>query len=137
MNRTQQAITALIDSTKADGSSSVLLSGPGGERDRPVFDPRDYKIEALPTQFALGAWKKWRHEVGMYIDTIGPSWRGIKLLLQQAHHYSTPRARSHVDGRNDRESDQGQQGPSTSRRSVRLPGQGRHLVPDVGAQAQP
>ena len=57
-NRTQQAITALIDSTKADGSSLVIRSGPGGEHDRSVFDPRDYKIEALQTQFALGAWKK-------------------------------------------------------------------------------
>ena len=26
----------------------------------------------------------------MYIDTIGPSWRGVKLLLQQARHSTTP-----------------------------------------------
>ena len=87
---TQAAITALIDSTRADGSSNVIRSGNGGERDRQVFDVRDYKIEPLPTQFALGAWKKWRHEVEIYIDTIGPSWRGVKLLLQQARHSPTP-----------------------------------------------
>ena len=52
---TQVAISNLIDSTRADGSSSAFRSGPAGERDRSVFDPRDYKIEVLPTQFALGA----------------------------------------------------------------------------------
>ena len=72
MNRTQQAIQALIDSTKHDGSSSVLRPGSGQERDRPVFDPRDYKIDVLPSQFQLGIWKKWTHEVGIY---IGPTWR--------------------------------------------------------------
>ena len=41
VNRTQRAIQALIDSTKHDGSSAVLRSGSGQERDRPVFDPRD------------------------------------------------------------------------------------------------
>ena len=59
VNRTQQAIQSLIDSTKADGSSSVSRSGSGDERDRQVFDPRDYKIDVLPSQFALGVWKKW------------------------------------------------------------------------------
>ena len=90
VNRTQQAIQTLIDSTKADGTSSVLRSGSGHERDRQVFDPRDYKINELPSQFALGVWKKWRHEVEIYIDTIGPGWRGVKLLLQQARRSPTP-----------------------------------------------
>ena len=26
----------------------------------------------------------------IYIDTIGPGWRGVKLLLQQARHSPTP-----------------------------------------------
>ena len=75
VNHTQREIIQLIETTRADGTSSVLRSGSGGERDRSVFDPRDYKIDVLPNQFALGVWKKWRHEVEIYIDTIGPSWR--------------------------------------------------------------
>ena len=87
---TQQAIQALIDSTTQDGSSTVLRSGAGQERDRAVFDPRDYNIDVLPRQFALGVWKKWRHEAEIYIDTISPGWRGAKLFLQQARHSPTP-----------------------------------------------
>ena len=73
VNHTQQAITQLIDSTRADGTSTVLRSGSGGERDRSVFGPRDYKIDFLPGQFALGVWTKWRNGVEIYIDIIGPS----------------------------------------------------------------
>ena len=90
VNQTQQAIQALIDSTKSAGSSSVLRLSSGQERDRQVFGPRDDKIDVLPSQLQLGIWKKWRHEVEIYIDTIGPSWRGVKLLLQQARHSPTP-----------------------------------------------
>ena len=88
--QTQRAIQALIDSTQHDNSSTILRSGAGHERDRAVFDPRDYKIDVLLSQFALGVWKKWRHEVEIYIDTIGPGWRGVKLLLQQARRSPTP-----------------------------------------------
>ena len=33
---------------------------------------------------SLGVWKKWRHEVEIYVDTIGQTWKGVKLILQQA-----------------------------------------------------
>ena len=62
---------------------------PNQERDRQVFDPRGYKIESLPSPISLGAWKKWRHEVEIYVDTIGPTWKGVKLFLHQARHSST------------------------------------------------
>ena len=63
---------------------------PFQERDRAVFDPRDDKIETIHTQMSLGVWKKWRHEVEIYVDAIGPSWRGIKLVMQQARHSAVP-----------------------------------------------
>ena len=84
VTHTPQAIQTLIDSTRADNTSSVLRSGSGNERDRPVFDQIDYKIDVLPSQLALGVWKKWKHEVEIHIDTIGPTWRGVKLLMQPA-----------------------------------------------------
>ena len=57
VNRTQQAIQALIDSTTSDDSSSVLHPGSGQERDRQVFDPRDYTIDVLFSQLQFGIWK--------------------------------------------------------------------------------
>ena len=85
--RTQAGIRQLIENARSDGSSG--LQRPSQERDRQVFDPRDYKIEVLPSSLNLGIWKKWRHEVEIYVDTIGPSWKGVKLLLQQARHSPT------------------------------------------------
>ena len=70
---------------KSDGGSTLFRPS-GQERDRPVFDPRDYKIETLPASLPLGAWKKWKHELGIYLATFGPSWRGVKLALQQGRH---------------------------------------------------
>ena len=84
---TQRNIQQMIaDGRSAEGSPMK----PFQERDRAVFDPRDYKIETIPTQMSLGVWKKWRHEVEIYVDTIGPSWRGIKLVMQQARHSAVP-----------------------------------------------
>ena len=54
-----------------------------------MFDSRDYKIEAFPNSISLGVWKKWRPEVEIYVDTIGPTWKGVKLILQQARHSPT------------------------------------------------
>ena len=34
--------------------------------------------------------EKWRHDTEIYLDTIGPSWRGVKLLLQQTRHSPNP-----------------------------------------------
>ena len=76
--RTQTGIRQLIESARSEGGSVLR---PSQERDRQVFDPRDYKIESLPSSISLGAWKKWRHEVAIYVDTIGPTWKGVKLLL--------------------------------------------------------
>ena len=78
--RTQSGIQRLIDGSRADGGSTLFRSG-ALERDRPVFDPRDYKLEVLPATLSLGAWKKWKHELETYLDTIGPSWRGVRLVL--------------------------------------------------------
>ena len=39
---------------------------------------------------SLGVWKKWKHEVEIYVDMIGPSWRGVKTVLQQACHSTLP-----------------------------------------------
>ena len=60
------------------------------ERDRQIFDPRDYKIESLRGATPLVVFKKWRHEVEICIDTIGPSWNGVRQVIQQLRHSDTP-----------------------------------------------
>ena len=83
----QAGIPAIVaEARSSDGTSSFR---PSQERDRQVFDPRDYKIELGPSHLSLAVWKKWRHEVEIYIVTIGPSWRGV-TFLQQARHSETP-----------------------------------------------
>ena len=88
ISQTQAGILAIVaEARSSDGTSSFC---PSLERDRQVFDPRDNKIEPFPSQLSLADWKKWRHEVKIYIDTIGPSWRCVKLVLQQTRHSETP-----------------------------------------------
>ena len=90
VNRTQVGIQCLIEGTRSEGTSSVFRFGQ--ERDRQFVDPRDYKIEVFPAQLSLGVWKTWKHEVEIFTDTIGPSWRGVKLVLQQARQSAMPLA---------------------------------------------
>ena len=69
-DHTRMGIQTFISEARAAEGSS--LSRPTQERDRPVFDPRDYKLDVILSQMSLGVWKKWRHEVEIYVDTIGP-----------------------------------------------------------------
>ena len=86
--RTQSGIQALIEGARSEGSGPFRPSAQ--ERDRLVFDPSDYKLEALRATLSFGAWKKWKNEHEIYLDTIGPSWRGVELVLQQARHSGFP-----------------------------------------------
>ena len=87
-DRTALGIQTLISDARSPDGSSLLR--PNQKRDRPVLDPRDYRFDAIPSQMSLGVWKNWRHEVEMYVNTIGPSWRGVKLVLQQARPSAIP-----------------------------------------------
>ena len=51
VSRTQAGISNLIETARSEGGSALR---PSQERDRHVFDPRDYKIEALPSSISLG-----------------------------------------------------------------------------------
>ena len=90
MQTLEQGVHNFADETRKNIQQMIAdgRSAEGGpmkpfqERDRSVFDPRDYNIGTIPTQMSLGVWKKWRHEVEIYVDTIGPSWRGVKLVMQ-------------------------------------------------------
>ena len=38
----------------------------------------------------LTVFKEWRHEVEVYVYTIGPSWKEVNAILQQARHSTKP-----------------------------------------------
>ena len=46
-----------------------------------MFDPRDYKLPELAEKASVAALRKWRHEVEVFTETIGPSWAGMASLL--------------------------------------------------------
>jgi hypothetical protein len=49
--------------------------GGGGPRERSLYDPRDYKLADLPNEPSLAAFKKWRHDLELFLETIGTSWK--------------------------------------------------------------
>ena len=88
---TQKSIRDMIDSAKSadeQGGGGKGVFQARAERDRNIYDPRDYKIESIPDSksLTLALFKKWRHDVELYIDTIGPSWTGVKAVLKQCRH---------------------------------------------------
>ena len=64
----------------ATGAESSF--GKGAPRERVLFDARDYKITELHADPSLGVFKKWKHDVELFIETIGPSWKGVPSILR-------------------------------------------------------
>jgi hypothetical protein len=70
-------------------------SGTGGqssawvEKDRNVFDVRDYKLSDLGAKPTGARWKKWRRDLESFVDSIGASWKGTSGLLRQLRHCET------------------------------------------------
>jgi hypothetical protein len=62
----------------------------GGDQDRNVFDPRDYKIADLGSKPTVVRWKKWRRGLENFVDTIGTSWKGTSGLLRQLRYRDQP-----------------------------------------------
>ena len=48
------------------------------------FDARDYTIPDLHADPSLGVFKKWKHDVEIFIETIGLSWKGVPSILRTA-----------------------------------------------------
>ena len=80
------SMTTLMATARAElGSSGGGHSGPstgGGPRDRSAFDARDYKVHDLEASPSLAAVRKWRHDVELFTDTLGPSWTGVANMLR-------------------------------------------------------
>ena len=63
--------------------------GKGVPRGRVLFDARDYKIPELVADPSLAVFKKWKHDVEFFIETIGPSWKGVPSILRTSRHLNT------------------------------------------------
>ena len=83
-------LEALQASAGPTGASSGFQGAPFAERDRNVFDNRDYKLADLQPQPSLGKWKKWRRDLEAFVDTIGHSWKGTSGLMRELRHREVP-----------------------------------------------
>jgi len=62
--------------------------GSGGPRERSLYDPRDYKLADLTSDLTLAAIKKWRHDLGLFLKTIGTSWKGVTAVMRTSRIYT-------------------------------------------------
>ena len=72
------------------GGGAGTGGGPAHSRDRNIYDVRDYKIADLGKSASTASFKKWKHDLELYIETIGASWSGVTGLLRHC--------RLHVEG---------------------------------------
>ena len=77
--RELQEIYRRVSESGAAGGGGPSTGGTARERN--VFDPRDYKLPELSEKASVAALRKWRHEVDVFTETIGPSWAGVGSLL--------------------------------------------------------
>ena len=68
----------------SDGGKGGSSSGP---RERNIYDVRDYKIADLEKGASTAAFKKWKHDLELFVETIGPSWSGVTSLLRHCRLY--------------------------------------------------
>ena len=54
-----------------------------------LFDARDYKIPELVSDPSLAVFKKWKHDLELFIKTIGPSWQGVPSILRTSRFLNT------------------------------------------------
>ena len=73
--------------SSAEGGDASF--GNGAPRERVLFDARDYKIPELTSDPSLAVFKKWKHDVELFIETIGPSWKGVPRILRTSRHLNT------------------------------------------------
>ena len=93
------ALTATVSNLQTGtGSFGGFGAGKGGgDRDRNVFDPRDYKIADLGSKPTVVRWKKWRRDLENFVDTIGTTWKGTSGLLRQLRYRDQPFAIGQFD----------------------------------------
>ena len=58
-----------------------------GPRGRNIYDVREYKIADSEKGASTASFKKWKHELELFVETIGPSWAGVTSLLGHCRLY--------------------------------------------------
>ena len=54
-----------------------------------LFETRDYKIPELVSDPSSAVFKKWKHDLELFIETIGPSWKGVPSILRTSRFLNT------------------------------------------------
>ena len=78
----QQALQA--GSETGGGKRSAVSAR---SRKRNIYDVRDYIIADLEKGASTACFKKWKHDLELYIETIGASWSGVTSLLRHCRLY--------------------------------------------------
>ena len=60
--------------------------GGGGGVPRSILDPRDFKLEKLDAKPTLEAFKKWRHDLCLFLNSH-PKWANAGLYLDKARRW--------------------------------------------------
>ena len=59
-----------------------------GPRDRNKFNPRDYKNSDFEKDPSVVSFKKWRHDLELFLKTIGTSWKGFTAVMRTSRIYT-------------------------------------------------
>jgi len=81
INETRDQIQEMATRSGPEGGGGAGGAARGHERR--IFDDREYKVKDLPEKCSPAQFKKWVHEVEIFLETAGESWKGIKALLGQ------------------------------------------------------
>ena len=64
----QQALYEARQAGPQSGGDEHDGKGAGGPRERSLYDPREYKIADFHTEPSLAAFKKWRHDLEIFLE---------------------------------------------------------------------
>ena len=64
-----EALRAAARDTDSGGNHGG--KGAGVPRAKSLYDPRDYKLSDLSSDPSLATFKKWRHDLELFLETIG------------------------------------------------------------------
>ena len=113
-DRKFRELSGEISVTRSAIGSGGGLGGQGSawvEKDRNVFDIRDYKLTDLGAKPTAARWKKWRRDFEQFVDSIGNSWKGTSGLLRQLRHCELPFNEDQIEGAVQKAKERGDKAP--------------------------
>ena len=98
-SRLQASVHVLYDRVLTDARASFgacssrhgaeQAFGNGAPREGIPFDTSDYKILELASDPSLAVFKEWKHDLELFIETIGSSWKDVPSILRTSRFLNT------------------------------------------------